>query len=466
MKRFYLLTLCLFALSTQIQARVVDGIVKCGKKKLSEVVVTDGKNFTQTKQNGKFTFEIEDDAQFVYIVTPSGYVADWSTGVPAFYQESEGKDEFVFELQAFGQGEMSYNLIAVGDPQPRSDEHFDEFADIPLNDIKETVSELNVPTVGIALGDMCFDVFHLLGRWKENIVRTGIPFYPVIGNHDHDKQYNNDYQSPLYYRSLFGPENYAFMIGNDLVIILDDIIYHQRSGYEEGYTDAIVDWVDGLMEYIPEDADIYVAQHSPLNGRHYTKMITNHQEMLDALEGHKVTFLSGHNHTSGYFEYTENVSEHNIAAICGTWWDVYYCTDGTPRGYKVLTKKDGHLSWYYKSVGRDKDFQYEVYKPGEARLNPKSLVVNVWDYDPCWRVEWYQDGEYKGIMQRVHEYSPYHERDLKAFYDKLGREPSNYKKTRRADHYFAARPSETAEVVTVKVTTRFGKVLTQVISLK
>ena len=42
----------------------------CGEEKLSDVIVTDGKNFTQTKK-GKFKFEIDDNAEFVYIITTS-----------------------------------------------------------------------------------------------------------------------------------------------------------------------------------------------------------------------------------------------------------------------------------------------------------------------------------------------------------------------------------------------------------
>ena len=89
-----LLVFCSFA-----QARKVTGKVISGKEKLSGVIVTDGTSFTKTKKNGKFAFDIKDDAEFVYIVTPSGYVADWSSGVPAFYQQAAGCKKFVFDLQ-------------------------------------------------------------------------------------------------------------------------------------------------------------------------------------------------------------------------------------------------------------------------------------------------------------------------------------------------------------------------------
>ncbi len=463
MKKFCF-ALMLLSLCGSSFARNVSGSVVCGKEKLAGVVVTDGKNFTETDKKGKFSFEIEDDAYFVYIVTPAGYVADWSTGNPVFYQKAD-KDNYVFELQKSASHDV-YNLIAVGDPQPKEDEHFEEFAAVPLNDLAETGKVLEGFTCGVALGDICYDRLHLQKRWKEEIIRTGFPFYPSIGNHDHDQKYKNDEEALTAYRENFGPENYAVRLGDDILIVLDDIIYNGRSNYKEGYTEKVLDFVEGLMEYVPEDADIFVAQHSPLNGRNNKKMVINHQEMLDLLEGHKVSFLSGHNHTHDNFEYAEGVREHNVASICGTWWATYHCTDGTPRGYKVFTKKDGHLSWYYKAIGRDRSFQFETFKPGECENNPKSVVLNVWDSDPCWRIEWFQDGEYKGLMQQVGEYSPLHKAELEAEYKKLGKSIPEYRRSRIVRHFYAATPSEDAKEVKVKVTDRFGNVFEESVLLK
>lgn len=466
MKKIVFFSLILAMLALDIDARVVSGSVVSGKKKLSGVIVSDGTNFTKTSKNGKFTFDIKDDAPFVYIMTPSGYVADWSTGVPAFYQKAADKDEFVFDLIETAPAD-TYNIIAIGDPQPKYDEQFAKFAGEPLGDIIETIPTLKGVTVGVVLGDVCYDKFHLMRKWKTEIVRAGVPFYTAPGNHDHDKRYTDDVQSINVYREILGPENYAVFLGDDIMIVLDNIIYDGgRSNYKEGYTDAVIAWVEGLMKYVDDDSDIYVVQHSPLNGRNNKKMTINHDKMLKLLQGHKVTFMSGHNHINGNFEYAENVREHNVAAICGTWWETYHCKDGTPSGYKVYTKADDALTWYYKSVGRDKSFQFEVYAPGQCRENPASVVVNVWDYDPCWRVEWYQDGVYMGLLKQVEEYCPLHAADLKAIYDKQGVEPAVHKLTMKASHYFAATPTEGASEILIKVTDRFGNVMNQTLSLK
>lgn len=456
MRKSLFILLFLYLASVATEARIVKGSVRSGNQKLSGVVVTDGKNFTQTRRNGTFKFDICDSADFVYIVTPSGYIADWSEGSPFFYRKAEGKSYFDFDLLKTEDPSSSYNIVAVGDPQTGSMKDFNEFAGAPFNDLQQCGTTLAGLTVGLALGDITFDVYHLMKNWKETIVKVGYPFYHVIGNHDHNVKFSGDDMTSVTYKEFFGPTNYAFFLGNDVVIALDNIIFHSTGRYKDGYTKEQLEWIKGLMKYVKDDADIYVAQHSPLNGRDYNKMIINHDALLDILKGHKITFLSGHNHTNGVFEYAPGVMEHNIAAICGTWWDTYHCTDGTPSGYKVLTKENGELEWYYKSIGRDRNFQYELFRPGEGRLHPDCVLVNVWDYDPLWTIEWYEDGKPMGKMEQVKEYSPLHAADLKAKYEKIGQEPAKHRHTRQSPHFFAAQPSKDAKTVTIVIKDRFG----------
>ena len=446
-------------------ARTVTGKVVCGQQKLSNVIVTDGFKFTKTKKNGEFKMNLADSAKFVYIVTPSGYAGDWSTGAPQFYHKLDDRDTYTFDLIKTGDPSTRYNIVAVGDPQPSKDRHCDEFDGEPLEDLCQTISGLEGPTVGLVLGDVCFNVYRLMARWKQSIVRTGIPFYAVPGNHDHVHEFDTDRKSTETYTEYFGPENYAFFIGKDVVIMLDNIIHGLRNKhkYTEGYSDEQLAWVKALLKYIPKGADIYVGQHSPTNGRAYlsggkeTDMILKGCDFLSLFEDRNVHIISGHNHINMNFQYAPNIVEHNVAAICGTWWDAYHCKDGTPRGYKVYTKKDGILTWYYKSVGKDKDFQYEIFRPGETKKNPESVVVNLWDYDRNWRVLWFEDGVHKGSMKRVKEYNPLHTAEVEATFAKKGKPVTNWKKTTKSNHYFAAKPSEGAKKITIIISNPFGK---------
>ena len=99
MKRLAILCAAFLIAAGSADARKVTGYVHSGEEKLSGVIVTDGENFTQTKKNGKFAFEINDDAEFVFIITPSGYTADWSSGVPAYYRYADQERRPVCNLR-------------------------------------------------------------------------------------------------------------------------------------------------------------------------------------------------------------------------------------------------------------------------------------------------------------------------------------------------------------------------------
>ena len=458
---------------SEVSARTVKGKVTCGEDNLSKVLVTDGYTFTKTKKNGEFKMELADSAKFVYIITPSGYAADWSSGAPQFYHKIDDRESYTFDLKKTGDPSVQYNIVAVADPQPSKEEHCDEFDGAPLDDICQTISQLEGPSVGLVLGDVCFNRYHLMERWKQSIVRAGIPFYAVPGNHDHVHEIDTDRKSTEVYTEYFGPENYAFFIGNDLVIMLDNIIHglRGRHKYTEGYSEEQIAWVKALLKNVPSKMGIYVGQHSPTNGRAYlsggseTDFILNGKAFLGLLEGRKVTIISGHNHVNMNFRYSENVVEHNVAAICGTWWDAYHCKDGTPRGYKVFTVNGGDLTWYYKSVGKDKDFQYEIFRPGEAPRNPKCVVLNLWDYDKNWTVQWFEDGQLKGAMKRVKERNPLHTAEVEATFARKGKPVTEWKRTAKSNHYFAATPSEGAKKITIIIQSPFGKEWVEVVNL-
>lgn len=462
MKRFALALAAFILCTSMVQARKVSGTVTCGEVSLSGVIVTDGENFTKTNDKGKFNFDIKDDAEHVYIVTPAGYVADWTSGVPAFYQKAPGVKKFNFNLQKIGGGQ-DYNIIAMADPQMYSPEHFAEFEDAPLSDLTATAKTLTGVTVGLALGDIAWDEQARLDDYKGAIVKTGIPFYPVVGNHDNCAWCEGDIAGSASYREKMGPENYAFFIGKDVVIVLDNIIYETNFKANYGYADHVLLWVRKLMSYVPAGADIYIAQHVPtMRGQ---KKITNANRLLDIVRGHKVIFLSGHTHVNNNFTIEPNIIEHNIAAICGAWWDTQLCSDGTPKGYKVYTKFGNKLSWYYKPVGKSKKYIAEAFGLGQTVMHPNSIVVNVWDWDPQWKVVWYEDGVPMEKMDPVVEVSTTFNEQMEAAYKSYGEEMPGWKKGRPSGHHFAATPSRYARNVMLSVQGPFGQKWTKTFDL-
>lgn len=462
MKRLFIGILVLVLSCMSAQARKVKGTVKCGKDPLSGVVVTDGYGFAQTQKSGKFVLDVSDEAEFVYIVTPAGYVADWSSGVPAFYLPVSGRNRFDFQLTRTVES-SKYHIIAVSDPQTYSDEHFAEFAARPMEDMARTAAAFEGTGVGLVLGDISWDRIEILDMYKKEIVRTGIPFYPVVGNHDNEAYVQGDREASASYRRRMGPENYAFFLGNEVVIVLDNIIYDTNFKCRIGYTDQVMAWVEGLIEVLPADAGLYIAQHAPLG--HGDRRIINGDRLLGLVRGRQVNFLSGHTHVNANHLIEKDIRDHNVGAICGAWWDTKHCTDGTPRGYKVFTMSDDSLSWYYKPVGFGQDHIAEAFSLGETPEFPEAVVVNVWDWDPDWKVEWYEDGVFKGTMEQVRAVSAVFSAEIEAAYKAIGQDIPRWKRGRPSAHNFAAVPSSSARTVTVCVESPFGQKWSRTVDL-
>ena len=463
MKNLLLAVVLILSYTIDCHSRIVEGVVKCNTYGIQNIVVSDGSSFTTTGREGRFRFNISDDSEFVFIITPAGYVADWSSGVPEFYKSAQGKDFFEFKLMEYTTDLDNYNMVVMADPQTHDQYHFSKFMAEPMTDICKTISRLPYATVGLTLGDICWDKIEILSEYKKGITQAGIPFYPVVGNHDHMAYCKGDKESSAEYRTYLGPENYAFFLGKDIVIVLDNIIYDTDFKLELGYAAHVLEWVERVMEFVPAEADVFIAQHANCV-RNYGR-IKNLDTLLSLLEGHEVKILSGHTHINGNRILSDFAVEHNIAAICGAWWDTIHSIDGTPRGYKVYTKTNDELSWYYKPVDFNVNHIAELFLPGESILHPESLVVNVWDWDENWTVEWWQDGEYAGTLHHVDEVSAVFVREINDAYSSYGLEIPSWKRERPCGHNFVMTPDEDVKEIKVSVTSRFGNNWERTVSL-
>ena len=122
------LTICLSAafliLSHAAFCMPIRGQVKAGNKGLSHVVITDGINFTQTDTKGNFLLDTDQEARFVYLLTPDGYVADYQSGTPEFYLPLDPeKEDYIFQLTETGK-RSHHTLLAIADVQTKTDEQF------------------------------------------------------------------------------------------------------------------------------------------------------------------------------------------------------------------------------------------------------------------------------------------------------------------------------------------------------
>jgi calcineurin-like phosphoesterase family protein len=171
--------------------------------------------------------------------------------------------------------------------------------------------------------------------------------------------------------------------------------------------------------------------------------------------------MSGHTHVSEKWQ-EGSIIEHVHGTVCGAWWTGPICSDGTPNGYGVYEVDGSELKWYYKSTGKERDYQLRVYPKGKLNTNPDEIIANVWNWDPQWKVEWFEDGMLKGQMEQRTTLDPWAV-ELYAGEDL----PKKHKFVEPAitDHLFFAKPSAGAKEIKVVATDRFGNIFSDVIRM-
>lgn len=474
MKRILLSFLSLIIVFNLLEAKTVKGSVSCDGKSLSGVIVSDGYRFTKTDAKGAFKISTHKDARFVYVITPSGYVADFSSGAPAFYLPIKGTKAFNFVLQKFSES-PDYTIFSVSDPQMQNKKHLKRFRGAPLGDLRGMAARCKAErqTVGIALGDLGWNVLELHSDYKEAIATTGIPFYSVIGNHDFI-QTRSGIAAGEAYESSFGPYNYAFFLGADLVIGLNNIEFvasgkpdpsKSSNNYHEGYSVETLDFLRGLLAFVPKGTHLLIAQHSPVFEYGSKGGVNRMDEFISILDGYNVDILSGHSHIMNNRQLAPNVRDHNAAAIGGAWWATDWCRDGTPRGYEIFTKKGSDFSWRWHNIDYPDEFQVEFIPMGKAPLHPNDILANVWDSDSDWTVSWSEDGGEWRKAELVADVSPSYVSQImevyKGDFDKI----PGYKKPFPTPHYYAASPSQYAREVKMKVQAPDGRQWSQSFTL-
>lgn len=113
-----------------------------------------------------------------------------------------------------------------------------------------------------------------------------------------------------------------------------------------------------------------------------------------------------------------------MAQICGNLWYDPINKDGTPKGYQLFRECGGEFSWEYRSLGSPAVRQLRVWQPGQVEAFPGSVVAKIWNWDPCWTVVWYEDGRYRGAMQRIQIVDPDYAAHLDSLKNAGGNSPN------------------------------------------
>ena len=294
-------------------------------------------------------------------------------------------------------------------------------------------------------------------------------------------------------------------------VLLDNVRYINTGGAEgvvgeRNYEGVIVDpqmeWLRKDLTYLTDPSTpIVVAMHvnlyrNPLiaGGSQLDLLSLDNGSALQSLLARfdRVEVLTGHTHLNFTVE-KDNLMEHNVAAVCGTWWwtgkegyaDNYICKDGSPAGYAVWDQNGTDSQWYYKGTGEGRDYQFRTYDLNECHITAakyapgaseedlarytgsyatartdNKVLINVWGYDPAWKVEVSENGIPLAVT-RVSAKDPLHLISYEALRLDKGATPTSSFETDATGHMFEVTASSATSTLDIRVTDRFGRVYTE-----
>lgn len=467
-KKIFCLTLLLgLTSSTCLWAFNVHGHVMTKKGPLSDVVVTDGLHFSYTRSDGYYELDAPSDAKFVYLLTPKGYVADYSKGVPQFFQSIHpGKSQYDFVLYPMKGDANKTLMIASADPQIDTDSDVTRFFNETLPDMQSVISEYpDCQKAMFMAGDLTWDVYGRNSQIKEFARKLNIPLYPVIGNHDYDK-YMTPSATANYahtYEDNFGPTYYAFQLGDNYYVVLNDIKYtgnkHYTLSLNQGHQ---MEWLKGLLGMVlQQDKTVFVIAHAPICQPGGTHLIDGGAELRSMLadKPFRAAIFSGHIHNNSVTNIGNDIWEYNLGAICGYWWTNNYSGDGTPNGYKVILTDKRQWQQVYKSTGKPLSCQMDVYVPGRIADRPDDVCCKVWNWDYRWQIRWYADGVFQGNMEQFYSFAPEYLCYLNGRLTTADYFPV------RTNHFFSCHPDKSVREVKIEAVDPYGNIYSKTISL-
>lgn len=472
-KTFGLLILFLGVFYSNSSATVVSGKVTGSGVALAGVQITDGTNIVETDKKGKFSIDIVQGNDFVYYTLPTGYESPIANGVPVFFSKIDKaakKQRVNFELSKSEKSQFKHNLILWADPQVLEMEEFDQLQDV-IDDVNKTIASFpaDIPAHAISAGDNVFDRLQFFDKYKQMVSQVKVPFYQVIGNHDMDYNNRSNELSDKSYTAAFGPSHFSFNRGNIHYVILKDVFYYGYSYRYIGYIDENqLQWLEKDLKNVRPGSTVVVSLHIPTiygesEKADYSSMLSNsvmnREALYKILAPFNTHILAGHSHTNWHTQVKPNILEHVHAAACGAWWQGEVCTDGSPKGYTVYEIDGDSISWYYKSVNREKNHQFKLYPIGADAANPSFFIANVYNYDNAWKVRWYEDNVLMGDMTRYWGTDPLADE----LYQPGKNKKHSWLSAGKTHHLFKAQQKNPNATIKVEVVDRFGKIYSEVL---
>lgn len=505
-------------------------VVDWDGKPVPGVAVSDGALVTTTDSKGCYYLASQRKYGFVFISVPGGYRVAVNRTIPQFFRRFTTAytqyeiNNFILEPES----NRTHRVVAFTDTHlaNRTDD-VSQFETVFKPDLRAQADKARsegVPFYGLTLGDLAWDQFwydnqYSLENYRKTLSDLDIPIYNAPGNHDNDPYVANDFGAEAAFRKWIGPTYYSFNIGDVHYILMDNTVFSNKGGaqgvigdvqdYTEGFTSDEMKWLRADLALVPKGSTVFFGTHIQYSGRPslksngefsyaYSMPAQFRTELVELLAPFNVHYLSGHTHVSYTNVFTDHLMEHNVAAVCGTWWWTGYytkgrcniCRDGTPQGSKVFDIDGSSVKWRWRPMGHDENYQFRVYdlnncliskslycKNGtkisndffsenvhgyDVQRSDNKLLVNVFDFDDAWTVSASEGGKPLGV-RRVETYDPLHIVHFNTSRMNTNSTSLSFP-TLLNSHMFEINALSATAPVTITVTDRFGRQYVETVS--
>ena len=499
----------------------VYGYVRCDGEGVADVVVSDGVECTKTNAQGQYELRSDKQMKYVFMSVPSGYEPTTSGVFPQIYaalnQSASTPEIHSFQLTKVN-GQDNHKILYFGDMHlaNRNDDikQFKQFT----ADVNNWVSSHSSEKVyAITLGDMTWDLYWYDNKFEfsnyRNLINEEIKnltIYHTIGNHDNDYKTTNNTDAKKPWCVNMAPLYYSFNIGKIHYMIIDDIDCTTYDGttsrnYKETVYGQQLAWIKKDLSYVSASTPVVICLHAPVfdvSGHSFKNGLTNTPQLLSAVSGYNVTFISGHTHkmfnvlSSETVTQGKTVTEKNVGAVCSDWWWSGHETpgcltaqDGAPSGYEIANVVGTNTSYIYKAVhAPETDYrsQFRSYDlnnvsfsaadvPGTSgdaltewnkrcaqypQNTNNEVLINVWNYNKNWTITVTTEGGKTLSTTLVQAYDPLHilAMDKPRF---KGKSSSPNFITSNYTHFFKVQCPNATDDLTITVKDEYGNSWTE-----
>ena len=509
------------------EGATIKGEVTCESMPVEGVVVSDGFEVTTTDKDGCYWLASKKKNGSVFISIPGGYMVDTDGSIPAFWRATTAAADVVEEHSFSLRREPNTNhiLLATTDPHMANRYNYNKtYTDTPQyrndfrGDIDAFVKEYGTKNVyAICLGDLTWDIYwydvgtlYTLEDYRKEIENFPVPYFQVMGNHDYDMKFTDDFKAAEAFRRIIGPTYYSFNLGDVHYVVLDNMYYLNKDGdrsHDTYVDDEQLAWLKKDLEHADKSKPVFVCMHCSayaITSVSDNKVNVNPNfknaktaELGDCFKGFaSVHYLTGDTHINRAVANEDmpagygNIFEHNMAAICASWWWTGYisknsiCKDGSEGGYMIFTNNGGDVKWRWKGMKVAADKQFRTYDMNVVKnhyatdasvkaflqkyitrsrytaCKENTVYINVWNWDSGWKISVKENGQPLTVTQ-VRAEDPLHNLS----YD-IPRTASNGSLTSsfatyNTTHIFSAEAASATSTLEIVVTDRFGVTYTE-----